>query len=128
MSEFNKNILQYIGDDGELHFPIDDYAEAMLAGEMDYLPLDQTLNFDIRLHHYPFYGSLSQRWRQYIVYHGLIRELPNHEVVRLGLLATYTNIFKYPIHAVVVPIVLIILNHCYVHSYSSTKRNGSACF
>ena len=95
MSEFNKNILDYVGDDGEFHYPIDEYAEAFYEAGMNYSLTGNDEPFDIRFHHYPFHGNLWQRWLQYREYNALIQALPSYDVRNLGWFAQFT----YHLHA-----------------------------
>lgn len=90
MPNQEKYILNYIGDDGEFLHSIDEYAEDMLAGDLN-MPAYMDDAFDLYHYRYPFHGSLWQRWAQYQDYHALLGELPKYQVKTFGWFARLTR-------------------------------------
>lgn len=96
MSQPSKNLLQYIGDDGEFLYPIDENGEVMLNGELVIDVPEEEFYLDLTEYHYPFQGSLRERWSQFVEYHELIHQLPQAEIYNLGLFAYATRFFRHP--------------------------------
>ena len=95
MANKPKNILDYVGDDGEFLYEIDEYAEDMLEGNLSYLPKRDDF-VDLTTYYYPFHGSISARWQQFVEYHAMLQDLHQYEINKLGWLAQVTYTFRKP--------------------------------
>ncbi len=95
MGKNKKDILQYVGDDGELLHPIDDCAEEALSEDQNVSSnIDDP--FDLYDYRYPFHGWPWQRWLQYREYHTLLRQLPKYQVKSFGWFARLTRNLEKP--------------------------------
>ncbi len=98
MPNKENTILNYIGDDGEFLRPIDEYAEEMLSGELEYSDAEFGYEgvFDLLYYRYSFHGWPWQRWFQYKEYQQLLHQLSVVEVRQLSWLARFARSSKNP--------------------------------
>ena len=100
MSDNNKNILRYVGDDGEFYDLIDDYFEGDSIDD-EYL-VEPISPYAIR-------ALLQVYWMRFVDYHAFLQNLPARKVDELTLFAMGVRSLKRPIHAVSGALVMLFV-------------------